>query len=344
LFFALAAVVAVVAVPAGSAVAEPHTLYFTKGEQLGTVQHGTTLAAALRALVAGPTPAEHAKNFRTEIPAGTTLRSVTVRNGVAFVDLSARFKFGGGNASVVARLSQLVYTATAVRGVTAVRVMLDGKQAVSIGGVPVGKPLTRADFGPKGSPPPPPPGPLRQKVSPLVRAIQVRLGALGYLPAASADGLLGPQTTNAIIAFESWEGLTRDGLATAALRTRLATAERPAPSPRSGRRIELSLRKQVVLLVDANGVAVRAIHVSSGKASTPTPPGAFSVFRKELRSWSYPFQEWLPYASYFTGGIAFHEFNYVPTFPASHGCVRIPAPEAPGVYAFATLGTPVYVA
>jgi hypothetical protein len=45
------------------------------------------------------------------------------------------------------------------------------------------------------------------------------------------------------------------------------------------------------------------------------------VFRKELRSWSVPF----------------------PPFPASHGCVRVPAPEARGVYEFASLGTAVVV-
>ena len=38
---------------------------------------------------------------------------------------------------------------------------------------------------------------------------------------------------------------------------------------------------------------------------TPTPPGSYSVFSKQVRSWSVPFQVWLPYASYFVGGIAF---------------------------------------
>jgi lipoprotein-anchoring transpeptidase ErfK/SrfK len=67
------------------------------------------------------------------------------------------------------------------------------------------------------------------------------------------------------------------------------------------------------------------------------------VFSKELQSWSVPFQTWLPYASYFNQGIAFHEYPEVPPYPASHGCVRVPAPEAKGVYDFATLGTVVVV-
>ena len=67
------------------------------------------------------------------------------------------------------------------------------------------------------------------------------------------------------------------------------------------------------------------------------------MFRKELRSWSVPFKQLLPYASYFNAGIAFHEYADVPTYAASHGCVRVPAPEAPGVYAFASNGTTVIV-
>ena len=33
----------------------------------------------------------------------------------------------------------------------------------------------------------------------------------------------------------------------------------------------------------------------------------------------------------------------MPTYPASHGCVRVPAPEAKGVYKFAAIGTTVVV-
>ena len=56
-----------------------------------------------------------------------------------------------------------------------------------------------------------------------------------------------------------------------------------------------------------------------------------------------PFQVWLPLASYFNQGIAFHEYPDVPPYPASHGCVRVPAPEAHGVYDFASIGTAVVV-
>ena len=88
---------------------------------------------------------------------------------------------------------------------------------------------------------------------------------------------------------------------------------------------------------------VRAIHVSTGAPGRATPSGSFRVYRKERMSWSRPFSTWLPYASYFTGGVALHEYPSVPAYPASHGCVRVPHDDAPTVYDFATDDTRVVV-
>jgi lipoprotein-anchoring transpeptidase ErfK/SrfK len=98
----------------------------------------------------------------------------------------------------------------------------------------------------------------------------------------------------------------------------------------------------VTLLVDGSKL-VRAIHSSSGAPGYDTPPGSYSVFRKEEQSWSVPYQVWLPWASYFNGGIAMHESDDVPASPASHGCVRLPNPDAETSYRFAPIGTPVKV-
>jgi lipoprotein-anchoring transpeptidase ErfK/SrfK len=66
-------------------------------------------------------------------------------------------------------------------------------------------------------------------------------------------------------------------------------------------------------------------------------------FRKEVKSRSYPFQVWLPWASYFFGGVAFHEYPDVPNEAASHGCVRVPQYWSQRLYRFAPVGTPVRV-
>jgi lipoprotein-anchoring transpeptidase ErfK/SrfK len=103
----------------------------------------------------------------------------------------------------------------------------------------------------------------------------------------------------------------------------------------------VQLRRQLALLIDDNRV-VRAVHISSGSGGR-TPTGSFHVYRKERYSWSVPFKVWLPWASYFTGGIAFHEYPVVPTYAASHGCVRVNHYDAQILFGFAEQGTPVDV-
>jgi lipoprotein-anchoring transpeptidase ErfK/SrfK len=86
-----------------------------------------------------------------------------------------------------------------------------------------------------------------------------------------------------------------------------------------------------------------ASQVSTGAPGFATPPCSHKIYRKHPRDLSYPYSGWLPHASYFVGGIAFHESPDVPAFAASHGCVRVPRDDAPIVYSFAVFHTPVKV-
>jgi peptidoglycan hydrolase-like protein with peptidoglycan-binding domain len=176
-----------------------------------------------------------------------------------------------------------------------------------------------------------------------VKVLQQRLIEVGYLIPGD-DGRFGPGTQNAVLAFQKWERLGRTGLLDATTRARLATAKHPVPLSHggAGRRAEILLDKQVALLINKDKV-VRTIAVSSGKPSTPTPPGSYRVYAKIPRRWSTPFREWLPWALPFVGGIAFHEFADVPVFPASHGCVRQAVSVAHWTCSFATVGMPVRV-
>jgi lipoprotein-anchoring transpeptidase ErfK/SrfK len=169
-----------------------------------------------------------------------------------------------------------------------------------------------------------------------------RLVALGYLPAGGVTRILDARGQNALLAFQGWEGLPRTAVLDDATARRLATADRPHPIVGSSRAVEILRARGVALLVRGDRV-VRAIHVSTGAPGRATPSGSFRVYRKERMSWSRPFSAWLPYASYFTGGIALHEYPSVPAYPASHGCVRVPHDEAPTVYGFATDDTRVVV-
>jgi hypothetical protein len=338
--------------PAGASGASAQAtvdVYFVQGElgMTAAKRPGSGAEDAVRALLAGPTRAETSRGLETYVLARTPLRSVSVDGkGVATVDLGDRFAAGVESEDLSARLTQLVYTLTAVPGVEKVQLLIKG-------GVPLGlfpgyetaKPLALADVQRPTVPPPVSPGAETGTPSEAVRQLQQRLAELGFLAPDGVDGIEGEQTRFAVIAFQKWAGLSRDGVAGPATLGALASATRPAPTQPggSGRRVEVLLDRQLALLVEG-GAVVRAIHVSSGAAATPTPPGSFSIFRKEDRSWSVPFQVWLPWASYFVGGIAFHEYPDVPVVAASHGCVRVPRYDARFVYEFTSTGTPVVVA
>jgi len=92
------------------------------------------LETALRALLAGPSPAERRQGMTSEIPAGTALRSVRVDGATLTVDLSSDFASGGGSTSMLARLSQVVYTATQFPQIPQVRLLLDGQRVQALGG------------------------------------------------------------------------------------------------------------------------------------------------------------------------------------------------------------------
>lgn len=109
------------------------------------------LAAALEALLAGPTPEERARGLATEIPAGVRLRALQLREGVAVIDVSGEVASGGGSTSMQARLWQLVYTATQLPAARQVRLLIDGEERPALGGegVVIDRPIGRPPVFPR---------------------------------------------------------------------------------------------------------------------------------------------------------------------------------------------------
>lgn len=107
-------------------------------------------AAAMRALVAGPTADEAAgtPSLMTAIPADTLFLGLEVAGGVATVDLSREYESGGGSFSMFARLAQVVYTLTQFPTVQGVSFELDGDpiDVFSGEGIVVDHPATRAEM------------------------------------------------------------------------------------------------------------------------------------------------------------------------------------------------------
>jgi hypothetical protein len=103
---------------------------------------------AVLALLAGPDASDRTRNLYSEIPSGSRLLGITVRDSIATADLNRAFESGGGSASMTMRLAQLVYTLTRVPGVRGVQLRLDGTPVTTFSGEglvlePV---MTRADF------------------------------------------------------------------------------------------------------------------------------------------------------------------------------------------------------
>jgi hypothetical protein len=282
----------------------------------------------VRSLLAGPTRRERSDGLRTAIPPGTALRDLTIARRVVTVDLAARFTAGRDEASLRARVGQLVRTLRAVPGVVGVRVRIEG-------GVPIGL-FPGYDLRTTVREPAP------DAQAPGLREVQQLLADLGFMAPTGVTGAPGDETSVAVLAFQKWSGLPRTGVLDPRTTAAVEHATRPQPVlRRPGRRVEILLGRQVALAVVDNRVE-RVFHISSGSYGR-TPSGRFRVYRKERLSWSIPFSTWMPFASYFVGGIAFHAYPSVPAYPASHGCVRMMARDAPLMYAFATYGTPVDV-
>lgn len=75
--------------------------------------------AWIEMLAAGPSEAERAQGYASEIPADTRLLGVSLQDGVLTVRLSEAVAAGGGSASMQGRLQQLRHSLTSLPGVSA---------------------------------------------------------------------------------------------------------------------------------------------------------------------------------------------------------------------------------
>jgi peptidoglycan hydrolase-like protein with peptidoglycan-binding domain len=174
---------------------------------------------------------------------------------------------------------------------------------------------------------------------PSVRLLQSELNGLHYV--VPLDGVFDEATGRAVIAYRKVTGLERVASTNKHV---FELLQRGAGTfhvhyPQDGRHVEGDLTKQVLAEIEPGG-RVRAIYtMSSGKPSTPTVIGHFDVYSKTPGSNS----EGMVDSNYFIRGYAIHGYHEVPTYAASHGCLRVPIPDAPAIYGWVRLGTSVDV-
>jgi hypothetical protein len=186
----------------------------------------------------------------------------------------------------------------------------------------------------------------------VIQDLEHKLASAGYM-VGRVDGVFDSATRHGLIAFQKVEGLARTGRGDPPVMKRIATAAPPAPRYSSpAHHLEVDIARQVVFVVRGGAVtAILPTSTGSNKNFTSegwtrravTPNGQFKISRKINGMRISPLGE-LYKPSYFNGGIAFHGNGSVPTYPASHGCVRLPMPFADWFYANASPpGMVVYV-
>jgi hypothetical protein len=156
-----------------------------------------------------------------------------------------------------------------------------------------------------------------------VRLLQAGLRRLGY--AVPVNGYYGAATSRAVLAYRKVNGMGRVGFASRRVYAKVfrRRGRFGLRYPRAGRHVEFDWSRQVLVLA-RRGRAYATYHASSGKPSTPTPFGTFRFYSKQWGVNSVG----MVHSSYFLGGYAIHGYPSVPTFPASHGCIRVPIPNS----------------
>jgi spore germination protein GerM len=103
------------------------------------------LTLTVEALIAGPTEAEKAAGYYSELPPPTTVLGVASTANGLVLNLSADFTSGGGTDSMGQRLNQLIATVEAAVPNTPVFLDVNGQRVTFIGGegIEVPQPLKR---------------------------------------------------------------------------------------------------------------------------------------------------------------------------------------------------------
>ena len=174
---------------------------------------------------------------------------------------------------------------------------------------------------------------------PAVQALQDGLSLLHY--AVPVNGLFDEATGRAVVAYRKLTGLARGPDADSQVFRLLqeGAGRFHVRYPRDGRHVEADLSRQVLAEIEPGGHVRRIYTMSSGKPSTPTVIGRFRVYSKTPGVNS----EGMVDSNYFIRGYAIHGYAEVPVYAASHGCLRVPIPDAAAIYAWVQLGTPVDV-
>jgi hypothetical protein len=173
-----------------------------------------------------------------------------------------------------------------------------------------------------------------------VLLLQRGLLRLGF--ATPVTGYFDGLTANAVNAFRKTNGMGRDGFAMKSVYAMVLRGDgayrlRYPRSGTNGKHVEFDWSRQVLVLA-RRGRPYRVYHTSSGTPVTPTVFGSYRFYRQDPGTNS----KGMVHSSYFIGGYAIHGYPSVPNYPASHGCLRVPIPNAWSIFSWIDIGDPIY--
>jgi lipoprotein-anchoring transpeptidase ErfK/SrfK len=194
-----------------------------------------------------------------------------------------------------------------------------------------------------------------QKVTlttPEIRQAEQWLADVGFWT-GPIDGVWDDASRHALIAFQKLQRAKPTGRLTRAEFNALSVAFPPRPREESGAHIEVDIARQVLFLVDGEGKVGNILPISSGSGKTfhekgypethaITPCGHLEVYSRASGWKTSPLGE-MYNPLYIVGGIAIHGSEDMRTYPASHGCIRIPMFASQRLPKMVPKGTPVYV-
>jgi hypothetical protein len=167
-----------------------------------------------------------------------------------------------------------------------------------------------------------------------IRVAQIALKRLAFV--TPVNGHWDAATSRAVIAFRKTNRMSRTGGGISKKGFAMLLNGKGGFKlryPTAGKHVEADLSRQVLVLA-RGGKPERIYHTSSGKPSTPTVVGTFHFYRKSPGTNA----KGMVHASYFIRGYAIHGYVSVPTGPASHGCLRVPIPNARSIFDWVSLG------
>jgi hypothetical protein len=172
-----------------------------------------------------------------------------------------------------------------------------------------------------------------------VKVLLLQRGLLKLGFATPVTGYYDSLTANAVNAFRKTNEMGRDGYAMKSVYAKVLRHEGAyrLRYPNSGKHVEFDWSRQVLVLAQGRR-PYRVYHTSSGTPVTPTVFGSFRFYRQDYGTNS----KGMVHSSYFIGGYAIHGYPSVPNYPASHGCLRVPIPNAWSIFNWIDIGDPIY--